>query len=107
MQQEQDYDNYIKTIDTVLPFIALTAVLPSYTRYFHQLLGLLLPSFREGIRGHKMIRAASKYWVEDRVVKMNNKEAIRTDLLDRLFTIQANKSDFDMLDIQSEACTAM
>lgn len=107
MKGEHDFNNYIMTLDSLLPGIALSAVLPAWIRYWNQLVGLLLPSIRESVYNFNKIRAAGKYWVEDRMVKMNNKEVNRTDLLDKMFRIRSEKENFGVLDIQTEACVAM
>ena len=107
MHDEHDYGNYIKTLDTLLPGIALSCVLPSYLRKVHGLVGLLLPSIREGIRGFDEIRAAGKYWVGDRMAKMQEKTIYRSDLLDRFFKIRSEKQEFGIPDIQNESCVAM
>ncbi len=107
MRDEHDYGKYIKTLDTLMPGTLLACVLPSYIRTVQQLVGLLLPSIREGVRGFNEIRVAGKYWVQDRVDKMRAKQVDRVDLLDKLFKIHNEKEDFYLEDIQNEACAAM
>jgi hypothetical protein len=107
MKDEHDYSKYIWTLDTLLPGIALSCVLPPYLRKIHGLVGLMLPSIREGVRGFDEIRAAGRYWVQDRMEKMQAKKVNRVDLLDKLFKIRDEKDGFDIPDIQNEAWVAM
>ncbi|KAH8812835.1 cytochrome P450 [Xylogone sp. PMI_703] len=107
MKDEHDYEGYIKALDTLLPGVALAGVLPSYIRGFHQLISLLVPSIREGVRDFDKIRAAGRYWVQDRMDKMQAKKVNRVDLLDKFFKIHAEKDGFDLGDIQNEACVAL
>lgn len=108
MRDEHDYGRYIESLDTLLPGIALSCVLPSYLRPFHSTLGLLFPTIRKSISGYNEIRAASKYWTGFRQQQMQTVTAARrVDLLDKFFQIKESKSEFGVLDIQNEACVAM
>jgi hypothetical protein len=94
-------------MDTLMPGVALSCVLPSYLRSIHQLVGLLIPSIRESVRGFDEIRAAGKYWVKVRMEKMQGKSVDRSDLLDKFFKIHTEKEAFGIPDIQNESCVAM
>lgn len=107
MKDEHDYGGYISSLDTLLPGISLACVLPSYMRKVQEFAGLLLPSVREGIRGFDRIRAAGRYWVQNRVGMMSANQVDRVDLLDKLFKIHVEKDGFNVEDIQNEACVAM
>ncbi len=83
MRDEHDYGQYIKSLDTLLPGIALSAVLPSYIRLFHSSIGLLFPTIRNSIKGFNEIRAASSYWTNARQEQIQAGSFERIDLLDR------------------------
>lgn len=107
MRDEHDYGHYIRSLDTLLPGIAVSCVLPPYLRTFQSILGLLLPSIRDSFRGFDDIRRAGKFWVHDRMEKMAIGKVERSDLLSKFFQIQDKKEEFDVPDIESEAVTAM
>lgn len=108
MRDEHDYGQYIESLDTLLPGIALSCVLPSYLRPFHSTLGLLFPTIRKSISGFDEIRAAGRHWANVRQNQMNaGTVARRVDLLDKLFKIKEGKGGFGIPDIQNEACVAM
>jgi hypothetical protein len=56
----------------------------------------VLLSIREGTRGFDEIRAAGRYWVQDRMEKMQAKRADRVDMLDKFFKIRDEKDGFDI-----------
>lgn len=107
MSGEHDFDNYIRSLDTLLPGIAISCVLPPYLRYLQPLIGPLIPSIRNSVLGFDNIRHAAKRWVTHRMQKMEGNQVDRSDLLDKFFSIRAQKSDFDIPEIQNEACVAM
>jgi hypothetical protein len=82
MRDEHDYGNYIQSLDTLIPGIALSCVLPSYLRPFHSSIGMLFPTIRKSITGFDEIRAAGRYWTNARMEQMQAKAVNRVDLLD-------------------------
>ncbi|KAK5373387.1 hypothetical protein LTS13_005585 [Exophiala xenobiotica] len=107
MRDEHDYGRYIESLDTLLPGIALSCVLPSYVRSFHSILGLLFPTIRKSISGFDEIRAAGRYWTNVRQKQMQTGTTGRVDLLDKFFKIREVKGGFDIPEIQNEACVAI
>lgn len=107
MRDEHDYGHYIESLDTLLPGIALSCVLPSYLRPLHASMGMLIPTVRNSIKGFDEIRAAGRYWTKDRLEKVEAKIVDRTDLLDKFFKIRQEKEGWDVPDIASEACVAI
>lgn len=107
MRDEHDYSRYIESLDTLLPGIALSCVLPAYLRPFHSSVGMLLPTIRDSIKGFDEIRAAGKYWTNERQRQMQAGSVERVDLLDKFFKIKEDKAGWDIQDIQNEACVAM
>ena len=107
MQDEHDYGRYIGSLDTLLPGIALSCVLPSYIRLFHSSLGMLFPTIRNSIQGFDKIRAAGRHWTDIRQEQMKAQQVDRVDLLDKFFRIKQAREGWDIPDIQNEACVAM
>jgi hypothetical protein len=107
MSDEHDFDNYIHNLDTLLPGIAISCVLPSFLRPLQSLIGPLIPTIRDSVRGFDNIRAAGRHWVLYRMQQMNDHKVNRSDLLEKFFKIREQKSDFDIPEIQNEACVAM
>ena len=107
MRDEHDYGRYIECLDTLLPGIAVSCVLPAYIRPFNSSIGMLFPTIRSSIKGFDEIRVAGKYWTNARQEQMQSKSAERIDLLDKFFRIKESKEGYDIPEIQSEACTAM
>jgi hypothetical protein len=107
MRDEHDYSRYIQSIDTVLPGIALSGVLPSYVRVFHSSIGLLLPTIRKSIIGFIAIFEAAKHWANVRQEQIKVKSVDRIDLLDKFSNINPGKESWDIRDIQDHSCTGM
>ncbi|KAJ5768724.1 hypothetical protein N7520_003283 [Penicillium odoratum] len=87
MQDEHDYGGYIENLDTLLPVIAQSCVLPAYLRYFHSSIGMLFPTIRNSNQGFDEIREAGRYWTNKRQKEMQARSVKRTDLLARFFKV--------------------
>ena len=107
MRDEHDYCRYIESLDTLLPGVALSGVLPSYVRVFHSSIGLLLPTIRKSITGFTAIIEAAKYWTNVRQEQIKAESVDRVDLLDKFSKIKADKESWDIRDIQDHACIGM
>ncbi|KAL2864115.1 cytochrome P450 [Aspergillus lucknowensis] len=107
MRDEHDFGNYILSLDTMMPTTTLLCVLPVFLRYFQVFLGLLFPSIRKAVEGFNEIRRAGKFWVDHRLQQMADRKVNRSDLLDKLFKVRQNKSDFDIPEIQNESVVAI
>lgn len=107
MRDEHDYGHYIESLDTLLPGIALSCVLPSYIRLLHSTIGLLLPTIRKSIIGFNEIRAASSYWTNVREEQIKAGSVGRVDLLNKFSRINEDKEIWDIRDVQDHACIAM
>lgn len=107
MRDEHDYSRYIESLDTLLPGIAMSCVLPAYLRPFHSTIGLAFPSIRDSIKGFDEIRAAGNYWTSDRLQKRMSEKFERADLLEKFFILRDQRAGWDIPDIANEACVAM
>ncbi|OAP61609.1 hypothetical protein AYL99_03812 [Fonsecaea erecta] len=107
LRDEHDYGRYIESLDTLLPGIALSCVLPAYIRPLHSSLGMLFPTIRNSVKGFDEIRAAGRYWTSVRQQQMQSGSVERVDLLDKFFKVKEDKAGWDVDDIQNEACVAI
>jgi hypothetical protein len=107
MKDEHDFGRYIESLDTLLPGIAMSCVLPPYLRTLNTSLGMLSPTVRASVKGFDEIRAAGRYYTNQRQEQMEKREVNRVDLLDKFFRIRDEKVGWDVPDIQNEACVAM
>ncbi|KIW89913.1 uncharacterized protein Z519_09342 [Cladophialophora bantiana CBS 173.52] len=107
MRDAHDYGQYIQSLDTLLPGIALSCVLPAWLRPFHSTVGMLFPTIRASIRGFDEIRVAGRSWTDVRRRQIQAGTVERVDLLGKFFQIMESKDGWDIRDIQNEACVAI
>ena len=107
MRDEHDFGRYIESLDTLLPGIALSCVLPSYVRMLNTSLGMVFPAVRASVKGFDEIRAAGRYWTAQRQEELSTGKVNRVDLLNKFFRIRDEKEGWDIPDIANEACVAM
>ncbi len=107
MRDEHDFGGYILTIDTLMPVFTVVCLLPAFLRFFLPLSALLFPSIRNAFQGYNELQQSAKFWVSHRMQKMADQEVCRSDLLDKLFQVRQNKSNFDIPEIYSESFMAM
>jgi hypothetical protein len=107
MKNEHDFSNYIKSLDTLLPGIALSCVLPSYLRTLNSSLGMLSQTVRASVKGFDEIRDAGRYWTGQRRQAIVAGCSSRADLLNNFFRIMDNKPGWGIPEIENEACVAM
>lgn len=105
MRDEHDFNGYIESLDTLLPGIALSCVLPTYLRTLNTRAGMIFPTVRAAVKGFDEIRAAGRYWVAHRREAAGKID--RVDLLDKFFRVRNEKEGWDIPDIENEACVAM
>ncbi|KAL4925300.1 cytochrome P450 [Aspergillus undulatus] len=109
MRDEHDFDNYILSMDTLMPPMTVMCLLPEFLMNFQPILGLFLPRVRNAAHGFDEIRNAGKFWVEQRLQQMADPDQMvnRSDLLSKLFRVRDAKEDFDILGVQSESVAAI
>lgn len=107
MQNEHDFDNYIHTLETLIPGITLFCILPPYLRRIQPLVGALSPRLRAATRDFEKIRAYGRSWVSHRMEEMAEGKARQSNLLDKFFGIRENTPNFDIPEIHNEATVAM
>lgn len=105
---EHDYENTIQHLDFLFPAAAIGGVLPAYVRKIFQLVGPLAPTIRAGITCFENIRARAKAAVQGRLaeVEAGNRTG-RADMLDKLIGLREVKPGWEVMDINSEVCSAL
>ncbi|KAF4958664.1 hypothetical protein FGADI_2212 [Fusarium gaditjirri] len=106
METRHDYEGYIESLDTLLPAVATSCVLPSYIRPL-QVLGHLLPPLHKALKGYDDIVVAAKQAVTRRQGQVEKGSVERSDLLDKLFDIAASKDGFTLADVATEAWVSL
>lgn len=107
MRDQKDVNGHILCLDTLMPTTVILCVLPVSLRSFLCLFVLPFSRIRKAIRAYDEIRGTARSLVANRMQEMENKQPRRPDLLDKLFKVWQNNSDFGILDIQSESCAAL
>lgn len=105
MRERSDHQDYIKSLDVLLPTLCATSVMPSYIRSLFLYLGLFLSSARRSLAALQNIEEASANCVKKRLCSEEEKPSAREDILGKLLSIHKNKGDvqcFNMTDIQTE-----
>ncbi|KAM6510768.1 hypothetical protein FSOLCH5_011213 [Fusarium solani] len=102
LKNSHDYENYIDSLDALLPALSTICVLPAYVRPL-QVFGSLVPQIRKGKTCYDKIVLAAKQVVKERQQLMMTDKVQRTDILDKLFQLSAEKEDFSIPDIETEA----
>jgi hypothetical protein len=70
MEDRHDYQGYIETLDTLLPAVATSCVLPFYLRPL-QVLGHLIPPLHKALKGYDDIVVAAKETVARRQLQVD------------------------------------
>ncbi|KAI8648343.1 hypothetical protein NCS56_01518600 [Fusarium sp. Ph1] len=105
MENRHDYGRYIESLDALLPAVAVACVLPSYVRPL-QVLGHLFPPLHRALKCYDNIVRAAKQAVRDRQAQVE-KNAERSDLLDKLFNVAATEDDFSLADVTTKAWVSL
>ena len=112
MRQSEDHESYIKSLDTLLPVLCTVAVAPSYTSPLILMSSILNPMVRKALKAVDHIAAAAQRCVNQRT-KENSEESVglrRRDPMQQLLDIAQGKEekvDFDVGEVQYEACVAL
>jgi hypothetical protein len=110
MKQRSDVNDYIGSLDTLLPVLCAASVMPSYVRAPFLASGLLLRSVRKALKALGRIEEASATCVRERLQPGGKSEGAREDILGKLLDIHEHKGDqhnFNLTDVQSEVFTGL
>ncbi|OQV03644.1 hypothetical protein CLAIMM_08662 [Cladophialophora immunda] len=112
MQERHDHENFIASLDLLLPFLSATSVIPSYLRTFLAVSAFMFPKVRRAFEAIGTIEAAAKSCVVERaeLLRDPNQGPPRRDLLQQMFDIQQNKGadvNFGEKDMAKESYSAI
>ncbi|KIW89553.1 uncharacterized protein Z519_09709 [Cladophialophora bantiana CBS 173.52] len=108
MQEGHDHENFIASLDLLLPFLSITSVIPSYLRSFLAISAFMFRKVRRAFEAIGTLEVAAKNCVAERAELLQdpNKGPPRRDLLQQMFSIQQNKGadvDFYKKDMAKES----
>ncbi|KAL2868893.1 cytochrome P450 [Aspergillus lucknowensis] len=110
MKQCSDVNDYIASLDTLLPVLCAASVMPTYIRAPFLASGVLLGSVRKARKALGSIEQASANCVRERLQSEAKSEGAREDILGKLLDIHTNKGDqhnFNLTDVQVEVYTGL
>ncbi|KAL2783796.1 cytochrome P450 [Aspergillus keveii] len=110
MKQRSDVNDYIGSLDTLLPVLCAASVMPSYVRAPFLASGLLLRSVRKALKALGRIEEASATCVRERLQPKGKSDGAREDILGKLLDIHEHKGDqhnFNLTDVQTEVFTGL
>jgi cytochrome P450 len=110
MRNRHDHEDFIASLDILVPSICSIAVAPSYIRPLILATAFLSPSVRKALKAIEKITQAAKACVIRRCDAIVSGQQPRQDLLQQLLQIRDDKGekvDFDIPEIQLEAYVAM
>lgn len=111
LADEQDHGGYIKAVDSYMPFITISGVMPSYVRPLFILTAFLIPKFFRAIQALQHIGSAADACIEERKkVHANGGIGKRDDMLEGFFSIMREKGkakDFGFQEVKAEVFTGL
>ena len=111
MENAQDHEFYIGSLDTLIPMVTTAAVAPTYVRPFIFTSALFNPVARKALKALDHIAAAARSCVAERRAKaISEAGAGRRDLLHQLLGIvqeKGQKVDFGIPEMEYEAYVAL
>jgi hypothetical protein len=111
MKEKKDHANYISSLDTLLPVLAVVSTLPTYLRNLFLMGGILMPNVWKALGALKDIEIAAETCVEERRNLLAAGESInRQDILASLMDIvheKGDKVDFGMTEVKVEVYVAL
>lgn len=107
MENSHDHEDYIHSLDTLMPLVCLSAIAPAYSRPFILVLAAFSSSIRKALQAIDHIAAAARACVAKRIESANAKDmSSRLDILHQLLEIiqtKGEKVDFGVHEIEYEA----
>lgn len=110
MERSCDHENYVHSLDTLMPLVVATAVSPKYFRPFILGSAIVSPTALRALKALDHIAAAARSCVAKRVRSNEAATAVRRDLLEQLLEIartKGEKVDFGVPEIEYEAYVAL
>ncbi|KAK4868009.1 hypothetical protein LT330_007668 [Penicillium expansum] len=108
MKARGDHLGIMKSTDTLIPAMAISAVMPSYLRSFFMLVGVLFAETRKALSALNDLATAADSAVQSHVQASSSDDSVirRTDIISKVFNIhrdQGEKLDFQIDDVKLEA----
>lgn len=111
LEKSEDHNNWIHSLDALMPLLCVTCIAPSYMRNFILASALVIPGSVAALQAIAKINAAAKSCVSDNLaLKDEDESKARTDILTQLYNIykeKGDKVDFHMGDIEQESWVAL
>ncbi|EEU37985.1 uncharacterized protein NECHADRAFT_3047, partial [Fusarium vanettenii 77-13-4] len=94
LKEGGDHRGYIRSLDTLLPILAVASAMPTYIRTLFSLAGTMFGSVRGALTAINEIERAAESCIAERQEILNNGETVeRKDILSALFEIIQEKGD--------------
>lgn len=111
MKEKSDHRNYIKSLDTLLPVLAVISELPTYVRTFCLIGGAMIPRVFAALSAVKDIEVAAESCVAERQSSLDNGCRNESkDILSSLMDIaveKGDKVDFGPTEVKVEVYVAL
>ncbi|KAL2396868.1 Cytochrome P450 monooxygenase gsfF [Exophiala dermatitidis] len=111
METRSDHESWIHSLDLLLPFLCMTAVVPTYVRPLILASSIAVPGSLKAVKAIDTIATAARKCAAKRFSEGKEaKSKDRTDILEQLYTIHQEKGekvDFNMPEIEQEAWIAL
>lgn len=111
MREKSDHRNYIKSLDTLLPVLAVVSTLPTYLRTLCLVGGAMIPKVLAALSAIKDIEVAAESCVAERQSLLDSGSHTESkDILSSLMDISSNKNDkidFGLTEVKVEVYVAL
>ncbi|KAH9905239.1 cytochrome P450 oxidoreductase [Xylariomycetidae sp. FL2044] len=111
LEKKEDYRGWIRSLDTILPFLCIMGVAPPYLRPMITASALVVPASRKALEAASSMGVAARDCVAQRFAnEARSEHPPRVDLLGQLYSICQEKGaevDFQMGDIEQESWVAL
>lgn len=110
LEKGVDYNNWIQSLDLLMPFLCVTSVAPTYVRNLILTSALFLPGSLAALKAIDNIGTSARACVAKRFAAESASEYQRTDIIQQLYDIHKEKGekvDFQMGDLEQEAYIAL
>lgn len=107
MEHSHDHENYIHSLDTLMPILLTSAVAPTYTRPLILTSSIFSGAVRQALKAIEHIANAARGCVGERMQgSTDGEESHRRDILHQLLEItytKGEKVDFGIREVEYEA----
>jgi hypothetical protein len=105
MKNAHDYGGYIHALDSIVPFIVISCVMPTYMRTMFFISGAMIPWVSKALKALKHIEKASDTCIIERE---KSKRAVKgKDMLQSFFDVMEGHGDFGKTEVKMEVYGAL